>query len=95
LPEATQSDKLDPVIDFHGAADGAVPLTMAEADVAGVPQVLICDRDRKWSGDVRRRLRDAGVRVVLITGSPVIDEAGRVRRCPRLGGLLNFYERAA
>jgi transposase InsO family protein len=29
------------------------------------PQVLICDRDRKWSGDVRRRFRDAGIRVVL------------------------------
>jgi transposase InsO family protein len=27
---------------------------------------LICDRDRKWSRDVRRRLRDAGIRVVLI-----------------------------
>jgi len=31
-----------------------------------VPQVLICDRDRKWSRDVRRRLRDAGIRAVLI-----------------------------
>jgi len=28
--------------------------------------VLICDRDRKWSGDVRRRLRDAGIHFVLI-----------------------------
>ena len=41
-------------------------LTMAEAGVVGLPQVLICDRDRKWSHDVRRRLRDAGIRVVLI-----------------------------
>jgi len=41
-------------------------LTMAESGVVGVPQVLICDRDRKWSRDVRRRLRDAGIRVVLI-----------------------------
>ena len=41
-------------------------LTMAEAGSLGVPQVLICDRDRKWSRDVRRRLRDAGIRVVLI-----------------------------
>jgi hypothetical protein len=40
-------------------------LTMGDTDV-GAPQVLICDRDRKWSGDVRRRLRDAGIRVVLI-----------------------------
>jgi transposase InsO family protein len=41
-------------------------LTMAEAGVLVVPQVLICDRDRKWSRDVRRRLREAGIRVVLI-----------------------------
>jgi transposase InsO family protein len=27
-------------------------------------RVLICDRDRKWSGDVRRLLGDAGVHVV-------------------------------
>ena len=38
-------------------------LTMAEA---GVPAVMICDWDRKWSRDVRRRLREAGIRVVLI-----------------------------
>jgi putative transposase len=31
-------------------------LTMAEAGAVEVPQVLICDRDRKWSRDVRRRL---------------------------------------
>jgi len=128
-------------------------MTMAEAGVA-VPQVLICDRDRKWSRDVRRRLREAGIRVVLIperapnanayaerfvrsikeeclariipigerhfrravteyvehyhlernhqgldnqliAGAAMSDAAGRVRRRPRLGGLLNFYERAA
>src|ERR1700693_5424892 len=40
--------------------------TLTMAGVAGVPQVLIGDRDRKWSRDVRRRLRDAGIRVVLI-----------------------------
>jgi hypothetical protein len=33
-------------------------LTMAEAGVVSRRQVLICDRDRKWSQDVRRRLRD-------------------------------------
>ena len=118
-----------------------------------IPQVLICDRDRKWSGDVRRRLREARIRVVpiperapnanayaerfvrsikeecldqlipigerhfrravtedvehyhrernhqglenqLIVGTLAIDAAARVRRRPRLGGLLNFYERA-
>jgi putative transposase len=129
-------------------------LTMAEGDGVDTPQVLICDRDRKWSGDVRRRFRDAGIRVVLtparapnanayaerfvrsikeecldrlipigerhfrravaefiehyhgernhqglgnglISGLPVIKRTNRVRRHRRLGGLLNFYERAA
>ena len=41
-------------------------LTMAESDVVSLPQVLICDRDRKWSHEIRRRLLDAVVRVVLI-----------------------------
>lgn len=129
-------------------------LTMAEAGVVGLLQVLICDRNRKWSHAVRRRLRDAGIRVVLIparapnanayaerfvrsikeecldriiligerhfrhvitefvehdhrernhqgldnrliAGTPVTDRTGRVRCRRRLGGLLNFYERAA
>jgi transposase InsO family protein len=129
-------------------------LTMAEGGGECAPQVLICDRDQKWSRDVRRRLRDAGVRVVLIperapnanayterfvrsikeeclnrliplgeqhvrravaeyvehyhgernhqglgnrliAGPPAIDRMRRVRRHPRLGGLLNLYERAA
>jgi transposase InsO family protein len=117
-------------------------------------RVLICDRDRKWSGEVRRPLDEAGLHVVqtplqapnanayaerfvrsikeeclermiplgerhfrravtefvdhyhwernhqglentLIAGSPAIDTAGRVHRRSRLGGLLNYYERAA
>jgi len=129
-------------------------LTMVEGSAVRAPQVLICDRDRKWSGDVRRRLRDAGTRVVLIperapnanayaerfvrsikeecldrlipigerrfrcavteyvehyhgernhqglenrliSGPPVIERTSRVRRRSRLGGLLNFYQRAA
>ena len=129
-------------------------LTMVEARVMGPPRVLICDRDRKWSCDVRRRLREAGVRVVriperapnanayaerfvrsikeecldrlillgerhfrravaeyvahyhrernhqgldnaLIVGVTPSATAGRVRRRRRLGGLLNFYDRAA
>jgi len=41
-------------------------LTMADADLVSLPQVLICDRDQKWSHDIRRRLGDAGIRVVLI-----------------------------
>jgi hypothetical protein len=31
----------------------------------------------------------------LIAGTPATDLASRVRRRPRLGGLLNFYARAA
>ena len=31
----------------------------------------------------------------LIAGTPVIDMTSRVQRLPRLGGLLNFYGRAA
>jgi len=31
----------------------------------------------------------------LIAGTPVIDITSRVQRRPRLGGLLNFYERVA
>src|SRR4029453_3859446 len=40
-------------------------LTMAQDGVVDTPTTLICDRDRKWSGDVRRRLEQAGVRVLL------------------------------
>src|SRR6476620_394816 len=42
------------------------PLTMADDCAVHAPHLLICDRDRKWSGDVRRRLRDVGIEVVLI-----------------------------
>jgi putative transposase len=126
-------------------------LTSSEPGGMSVPQTLICDRDRKWSGDVQRHPRDAGIRVVLtpvrapnanayaerfvrsikeeclnrivpmgerhfrraiaehyhcernhqgldnrlIAGAPRSVKAGRIRRRPRLGGLLNFYERAA
>ena len=36
-----------------------------------------------------------GLQNRLITGAPAIDTFGRVRRRSRLGGLLNYYERAA
>ena len=128
--------------------------TAADDGILVGHRVLICDRDRKWSGAVRRRLGEASLRVVvtperapnanayaerfvrsikeecldrmipigerhfrravaeyvehyhqernhqgldnrLIAGTPVIDMTSRVQRRPRLGGLLNFYERAA
>jgi transposase InsO family protein len=40
-------------------------LTMGEAGEEPALDVLICDRDRTWSDEVRRQLRDAGTRVVL------------------------------
>lgn len=129
-------------------------LTMADADAMPARHIMICDRDRKWSADVRQRLADAGIRVVLtparapnanayaepfvrsikeecldrlipigeghfrravaeyvehyhaernhqgidnrlISRPPAIQMTSRVRRRPRLGGVLNFYHRAA
>lgn len=126
-------------------------LTMANAQVC---RVLICDRDAKWSEEVRARLQDGGLRVIqtpyrapnanayaerfvrsikeecldrliplgerhfrralseyvahyqrernhqglgneLIQRPPTEGRVGRVRRCQRLGGLLNYYARAA
>ena len=141
------------VIDLASMQQVVRTLTLSEENLVGLPHVVICDRDGKWSHDVRRRLRDTGIRVVLtpwrapnanasaerfvrsikdecldrlipigechfrravaefvahdhcernhqgldnrlIAGTPV-GMVGRVRRRPRLGGLLNFYERAA
>ena len=129
-------------------------LTAADAGLLRRHRVLICDRDRKWSQDVRRLLGDSGIRVVLtpvrapnanayaerfvrsikeecldrlipigerhfcravrefvahyhgkrnhrglqnrlITGAAAIGTGRGVRRRLRLGGLLNYYERAA
>jgi len=39
-------------------------LTMAELEALEV-HVLICDRDRKWSREVRHQLGDADIRVVM------------------------------
>jgi transposase InsO family protein len=39
-------------------------LTAADEGLLGEHRVLICDRDRKWSGEVRRRMGEAGVHVV-------------------------------
>jgi putative transposase len=117
-------------------------------------RVLICDRDRKWSREVRRLVGEAGIRVVqtpyrapnantyaerfvrsikeeclnrvipigehhfrravtefvdhyhrernhqglenrLIEGVAARRRASRIRRRPRLGGVLNYYERVA
>jgi hypothetical protein len=36
-----------------------------------------------------------GIENELIEGAPAISNVGRIRRRPRLGGVLNYYERAA
>jgi hypothetical protein len=43
-----------------------VEMAVAEGGAVDMPGILICDRERKWSRDVRRRLWQAGIRVVLI-----------------------------
>ena len=129
-------------------------LTAAEVGLLRNHRVLICDRDRKWSGEVWRLLNEAGLRVVqtplrapnanayaerfvrsikeecldriipigerhfrravsdfvahyhrernhqglgnrLIESAGRVQAEGRIRRRARLGGLLNYYERAA
>jgi transposase InsO family protein len=129
-------------------------LTAAEDGLLRDHRVLIHDRDRKWSGDIRQLLEDAGIEVVQTPyqapnanayaerfvrsikeeclnriipmggrhfrravhefvahdhrernhqglGNELIDQVerrrtmGRVHRRQRLGGLLNYYERAA
>jgi transposase InsO family protein len=130
-------------------------LTAADDGALRHQSVLICDRDRKWSGPVRHLLVDADIRVVqtpfqapnanahaerfvrsiksecldrvivlgerhlrqairqfmahyhrernhqgleneLIETSPTLEGGGRrIYRRPRLGGLLNYYVRAA
>jgi transposase InsO family protein len=129
-------------------------LTTADNGLLRAHRVLICDRDAKWSGEVRRLLSDDGIRVVqtpwrapnanahaerfvrsikqecldrliplgerhfrqtvseyiahyhhernhqglgngLIDGIGPNRRQGRIRRHSRLGGLLNYYERAA
>jgi transposase InsO family protein len=42
-----------------------------------------------------RERNHQGLGNALIAGSPATDAAGRVRRHERLGGLLNYYQRAA
>ena len=42
-----------------------------------------------------RERNHQGIENVLIAGAPATSTVGRIRRRPRLGGLLNYYDRAA
>jgi hypothetical protein len=42
-----------------------------------------------------RERNHQGLANALIAGAPAVDHVGRIRRHPRLGGLLNYYGRAA
>ena len=42
-----------------------------------------------------RERNHQGIENTLIAGAPATDLVGRIRRRPRLGGLLNYYDRAA
>jgi hypothetical protein len=49
-----------------------------------------------WVVDLYHRERNhQGLDNELIAGTPARDAAGHVSRRSRLGGLLNYYERAA
>jgi hypothetical protein len=46
--------------------------------------------------ETRSGARPQGLPNELIESAPVAEEkVGRIRRRPRLGGLLNYYDRAA
>ena len=42
-----------------------------------------------------RERNHQGIENTLIEGALATDSVGRIRRRPRLGGVLNYYERAA
>jgi putative transposase len=43
----------------------------------------------------QRERNHRGIENALILGTPATSTVGRIRRRPRLGGLLNYYDRAA
>ena len=50
---------------------------------------------REFVEHYHRERNHQGLYNALIAGAPIIGAVGRVRRRPRLGGLLNYYDRAA
>jgi putative transposase len=52
-------------------------------------------RIAEYLAHYHRERNHQGIENKLIERAPVISSVGRIRRRPRLGGLLNYYERAA
>ena len=52
-------------------------------------------RELHYIEHYHRERNHQGIENTLIEGGPVISIVGRIRRRTRLGGLLNYYERAA
>jgi hypothetical protein len=50
---------------------------------------------REFVEHYHRERNHQGLNNALIVGSPAIGTVGRIRWHPRLGGLLNYYDRAA
>jgi putative transposase len=76
-------------------------LIVADEGVLVGQRILICARDAKWSALARQRPNESGIRVVQGLENARIEDrrppeaGGAIRRRPRLGGLLNYYCRAA
>jgi hypothetical protein len=72
-------------VDQRGRLDCMIPIRERHFRRAVAEYVVHYHAKRNHHGIANR----------LISGPPVIATTGRVRRPPRLGGLLNFYQRAA
>lgn len=49
----------------------------------------------EYAEHYHRERNHQGLANELMEGAPAVDYGGRIRRRPRLGGLLNYYARAA
>jgi hypothetical protein len=54
-----------------------------------------CQTMAEYVEHYHRERNHQGIENELIEGAPATGTVGRIRRCPRLGGVLNSYERAA